>query len=355
MSLRTSHSAFHYVPVSLNKALDLLPMLQAVSAGLILLQPWILTDRDKFPAKIEPFVDRVRGQSEKYHEALTDSAQVAQIGFDWTLDMEIYCTVLKRGSGNNEFLNKYVKLMREGARNAQRQAEEVSGKFHCVSAALRHIVTDAENVAKLSARTITLSDAQIQENTEKWEKGLKRGKTFVKVCSASTATMIVGSIFLGPIPFLATAAGAAIGTGLTGLMLKADENLNDDKMIWGIAKKFGIRAENSPVASEILSENSLAEAEVLQYLAAAVGGIELIVKHLDVVAKWWGDMHTELKGIEASGLERLDGNKGTMSVVLMEDAIASVQESIKERKEEFKEYINQVHDVQARNPPPRIY
>jgi len=66
-------------------------------------------------------------------------------------------------------------------------------------------------------------------------------------------------------------------------------------------------------------------------------------------------MHTELKGIEASGLERLDGNKGTMSVVLMEDAIASVQESIKERKEEFKEYINQVHDVQARNPPPRIY
>ena len=92
-----------------------------------------------FPAKIEPFVDKVRGQSEKYYEALTDSARVAQIGFNWTLDMERYCAVLKRGSGNNELLNEYVKLLREGASNAQRQAEQLSGKFLCVSAALRQV------------------------------------------------------------------------------------------------------------------------------------------------------------------------------------------------------------------------
>ena len=46
MSLRTNHSAFHYVATSLNKALDLLPMLQAVSAGLALLEPWISTNRE---------------------------------------------------------------------------------------------------------------------------------------------------------------------------------------------------------------------------------------------------------------------------------------------------------------------
>ena len=102
-----------------------------------------------FPAKIEPFVDKVRGQSEKYYEALTDSARVAQIGFNWTLDMERYCTVLKRRSGNNKLLkrgssntkllNEYVKLMREGARNAQQQAEQLSGKFLRVSAGLRQV------------------------------------------------------------------------------------------------------------------------------------------------------------------------------------------------------------------------
>ena len=92
-----------------------------------------------FPAKIEPFVDKVRGQSEKYYEALTDSARVAQIGFNWTLDMERYCTALKRESGNNELLSEYLKLMREGAKSAQRQAEELSGKFFRVCAALRQV------------------------------------------------------------------------------------------------------------------------------------------------------------------------------------------------------------------------
>ena len=82
---------------------------------------------------------RVRGQSEKYHEALTDSAQIAQIGISWTLDMELYCTVLKRGSGDNELLKECVKDMREGAISAQRQAEEVSGKFRCVSTALHQV------------------------------------------------------------------------------------------------------------------------------------------------------------------------------------------------------------------------
>ena len=55
-------------------------------------------------------------------------------------------------------------------------------------------------------------------------------------------------------------------------------------------------------------------------------------------------MYLELEGIEATGLARLDGNIGTMSVALtgMEDTISSVQESIKQRKEDFKEYINQV-------------
>ena len=162
MSLRTNHSAFHYVPASLYKSLDMLPMLQAVSAGLALLEPWISTNREyvqlsrrllakktsskprgtfcsKFPAKIEPFVYKVRGQSGKYYEALTDSAQVAQIGFNWTLDMERYCTALKRESGDNELLSEYLKLMREGARSAQRQAEELSGKFLRVCAALRQV------------------------------------------------------------------------------------------------------------------------------------------------------------------------------------------------------------------------
>ena len=92
-----------------------------------------------FPAKIEPFVDKVRGQSEKYHEALTASAQVAQSVFNWTLDMERYCTLLKRGSSDNVLLNDYVTFMREGARNAQRQAEEVSRKFLSVSAAVRQV------------------------------------------------------------------------------------------------------------------------------------------------------------------------------------------------------------------------
>ena len=47
--------------------------------------------------------------------------------------------MLKRGSGNNELLNEYVKLMREGARNAQQQAEQLSGKFLRVSAGLRQV------------------------------------------------------------------------------------------------------------------------------------------------------------------------------------------------------------------------
>ena len=102
----------------------------------------------------------------------------------------------------------------------------------------------------MSRETINSSRAQIQENTEKWDKGLNRAKTLVKVGTASTASLIVGSIFLGPIPFLATAAGAAITGGLGHLMLKADENLNDDKMVWAMAKKIGIRVENSPVANE---------------------------------------------------------------------------------------------------------
>ena len=53
-------------------------------------------------------------------------------------------------------------------------------------------------------------------------------------------------------------------------------------------------------------------------------------------------MHIELKGIEETNLARLDGNIGTISVVFMQDQISMVQESIKERKEEFKDYINQV-------------
>ena len=53
-------------------------------------------------------------------------------------------------------------------------------------------------------------------------------------------------------------------------------------------------------------------------------------------------MHTDLEGIEGTGLARLDGNIGTMSVAFREETISSVQESIKERKEEFKEYIKQV-------------
>ena len=58
-------------------------------------------------------------------------------------------------------------------------------------------------------------------------------------------------------------------------------------------------------------------------------------------------MHTELEGIEGTGLTCLDGNIGTMSVAFMEETISSVQESIKERKEEFKEYINQVRSISS--------
>ena len=53
-------------------------------------------------------------------------------------------------------------------------------------------------------------------------------------------------------------------------------------------------------------------------------------------------MHALLEGIEGTGLARLDGNIGTMSVAMLQDTVSLVQESIKERKEEFKEYINQV-------------
>ena len=61
--------------------------------------------------------------------------------------------------------------------------------------------------------------------------------------------MIVGSVFFGPIPFLATAAGAAIGRGIGHLISEADERLNENKMALGMAKKFGITEEISPAAS----------------------------------------------------------------------------------------------------------
>ena len=48
-------------------------------------------------------------------------------------------------------------------------------------------------------------------------------------------------------------------------------------------------------------------------------------------------MYIELEDIETTGLAHLDGNIGAM-----EDAISSVQESTKQRKEDFKQYINQV-------------
>ena len=50
-------------------------------------------------------------------------------------------------------------------------------------------------------------------------------------------------------------------------------------------------------------------------------------------------MHTELKGIEETGLARLDG---TMSDAMMQYMISSVQEEINECEEEFRDYINQV-------------
>ena len=51
------------------------------------------------------------------------------------------------------------------------------------------------------------------------------------------------------------------------------------------------------------------------------------------------DMYIELKGIEETGLVRLDG---TMSDAMMQYMISSVQEEINEREEEFRDYINQV-------------
>ena len=53
-------------------------------------------------------------------------------------------------------------------------------------------------------------------------------------------------------------------------------------------------------------------------------------------------MHAELEGIEETHLARLDGAIGTMRVSIMQDTISVLQGSIKERKEEFKDYINQV-------------
>ena len=41
-----THDAIPYVPASVYKSLDMLPMLEAVSAGLTLLQPLISTDRE---------------------------------------------------------------------------------------------------------------------------------------------------------------------------------------------------------------------------------------------------------------------------------------------------------------------
>ena len=41
-----THDAIPYVPASVYKSLDMLPMLQAVSAGLVLLEPWISTNRE---------------------------------------------------------------------------------------------------------------------------------------------------------------------------------------------------------------------------------------------------------------------------------------------------------------------
>ena len=84
----------------------------------------------------------------KYHEALAVSADVAQHGFNWTLDMERYCAVLKRGSGGNELLNGYIKLMRAGAKDAQRQSKALSDQFVRVSAALHHVSTSFISVTR---------------------------------------------------------------------------------------------------------------------------------------------------------------------------------------------------------------
>ena len=51
------------------------------------------------------------------------------------------------------------------------------------------------------------------------------------------------------------------------------------------------------------------------------------------------DMYIELKGIEETGLARLDG---TMSDAMMQYMISSVHEEINEREEELRNYINQV-------------
>ena len=101
----------------------------------------------------------------------------------------------------------------------------------------------------MSIETSKALDAQIQENKEKWEKAVKRADTFGNVCNASTATMIVGfTITGGPIAFLTTVTGAAIGYGISHLISEGDRQ-NDNKIGWGIAKIFGATPENSPAAN----------------------------------------------------------------------------------------------------------
>ena len=106
--------------------------------------------------------------------------------------------------------------------------------------------------------------------------------------------MIVGfTITGGPISFLTTVTGAAIGYGISHLITEGDRQ-NDNKIGWGIAKIFGATPENSPAANSstcyllsnfvlfiecmitpVLAQNALTEVEVVYYLTSVVGGIEV--------------------------------------------------------------------------------
>jgi len=362
------HHALPYVPASLTQALDLLPMLQAVSTGLDLLQPWISTEKDKLPAKVEPFVDKVREQSGKYHEALSLSGVVAQDGFNWTLDMEGYCAVLKRGSDNSELLNGYIKLMRAGAKDAQRRAIDLSERFLSVSVALGQVMNDAKSVAEASAEAVKTSAAQIQENTEKWEKAQGTMKNVNRAIYAWNGARLARAALLGPPAFMVEAASIAIGYGVGLVVEQADVHLNENRIGIAIANQLGVTEENTPAASAVLAKNALTEVEVIRYLGAVIGGIELIIKHVDVVAKWWGDMNTELEAIEQNTLARLerqtlaipggsDPNTANANISMdpacLRASIELIQDSIKKRKEDFKQYKHQIHALQMRNPPPR--
>ncbi|KDR73968.1 hypothetical protein GALMADRAFT_596137 [Galerina marginata CBS 339.88] len=136
----------------------------------------------------------------------------------------------------------------------------------------------------------------------------------------------------------------------------------------------------------VLAEHVASELEGAAKLGTVVIGINLIIQHVDVAVKWWGDMDTELEAIEAKiarlesqdlsvlylpyrlfnnaaqGLGQIWSSNSSfnmenrpsdqqMDVGSIRASIKIIKSSIKQRKEDFREYKNEVKNLQVRYPP----